>query len=74
MVSVLTFVIQRRRGLFGRSLLLACFLVDLLEFISNKGKVLSYFNLPAVLELGLLFWLAKILHLNCSLFSPNRRD
>lgn len=59
MVSVLTSVIQRKKRLFDRSLLLACFLVDLLELRCNKGKWLSHFNLTAVLALGLLFWLAK---------------
>lgn len=73
MVSVLTFVIQRKRGLFGRSLLLTCFLLDLLEFTGDKGKGLSYFNLTAVLALGFLFWLAKILYLNWSLLTEEKR-
>lgn len=56
--GVSPFVIQWKGRLFGRSLLLACFLLGLLEFTGNKGKWLSYFNLTAVLALGLLFcWL-----------------
>lgn len=55
------FVIQRNRGLFGKSLLPACFLVDLLEFTGEKGRWLSRLILHAVVELGLIFWSANIM-------------
>lgn len=56
------FVIQRNRGLFGKSLLSACFLVDL-EFTGEKGRWLSRLILYAVLALGLIFRLVNILSL-----------
>lgn len=40
----------------------------------RQRKVVVLFNLTAVLALGLLFWLAKILYLNWFLFSPNRLE